>query len=69
MSRRVVGDTTFVLSPAGGIEGPVRLAESLRITEPSLDFSRIDAGAFGPGGTIWIFDAAGPQGASIHVVD
>lgn len=69
VSRRVVGDTTFVVSPAEGVEGPIRLVESLRITEPTLDFSRIDAGAFGPNGTIWIFDAAGPQGASLHVVD
>ncbi len=69
VTRRVVGDTTFVLSPAEGVEGPIRLAESLRITEPSLDFSRVDAGALGPNGTIWIFDAAGPHGASIHVVD
>ena len=69
VSRRVVGDTTFVLSPAEGIEGPIRLAESLRITEPTFDFSRIDAGAFGPSGSIWIFDAAGPHGATIQVLD
>ena len=69
VSRRVVGDTTVVRSPADGTEGPIRLAESVRVTAATDDFNRIDAGAFGPHGTIWVFDAAGPNGSTIYVLD
>ncbi|MCC6241939.1 MAG: hypothetical protein IT353_03820 [Gemmatimonadaceae bacterium] len=56
-------------SPVEGAEGPIQLVEALRGTVPALEFNRVDAGAFGPDGTIWIFDGAGRNGATIHVLD
>ncbi len=69
VSRRSAGDTTFVSSPAEGTEGPVGLEEVLRIGASAADLGRIDAGAFGPDGTIWLFDGAARNGARIVLLD
>lgn len=69
VSRRVIGDTTFVRSPVEGAEGPIHLVEAVRGTETALELNRVDAGAFGPDGTIWIFDGAGRNGATVYVLD
>jgi hypothetical protein len=68
-TRRTVGDTTYIASPASGVEGPVDLRVAQAIDGTSLGFNRIDAGTFGPNGTIWLFDAVGDHGATIHVLD
>lgn len=69
VTRRTVGDTTFVSSPADGTEGPVRLEEALRVGASASDLGRIDAGAFGPDGTIWLLDGATRDGARIVILD
>ncbi len=69
ISRRSVGDTLFVESPADGFDGPVRLQEVRRLSAEALDIGRIDAAAFGPNGSLWILDGAGSSGAAIHVLD
>lgn len=69
VTRRTVGDTTFITSPVGGVDGPVQLRVAQAIDGAGLGLNRIDAGAFGPGGTLWLFDAAGDNGAAIHVLD
>lgn len=67
--RRTVGDTTFITSPADGTDGPASLRDLTRIDLAALGINRVDAGAFGPNGTLWLFDAVGDNGASIHVLD
>jgi len=69
VSRRTVGDTTFVASPDGGVLGPMRLVEILRVNSKQLSFGRVDAAAFGPDGSLWVFDAASEVGAAILVLD
>lgn len=69
VTRRQVGDTLFVESPADGADGPVRLQEVRRLPATVVDIGRIDAAAFGPNGTLWLLDGAGPNGAAIHVFD
>lgn len=67
--RRLSGDTTFVSSPSEGVHGSAELRELRRIDMAALGLNRLDAGAFGPDGTLWLFDAVGDKGASIHVLD
>lgn len=67
--RRTVGDTTFVVSPSDGIDGPVALRELRRAASSAIGVNRVEAGTFGPGGTVWLFDAAGANGATVQVLD
>ncbi len=69
VSHRTAGDTTFISSPAIGTEGPVTLQELTRFSTTSADLGRVVGGAFGANGTIWLFDAAGRDGARIIVLD
>lgn len=69
VTRLTVGDTTFVSSPAIGVDGPTQLQEVLRVDAAKLDFGRIDAGAFGPNGTIWLYDSRGKGGEVLRVLD
>jgi hypothetical protein len=69
VTRRTVGDTTFVSSPADGVDGAMRLEPVLRIDAAKLDLGRIDAGVFGPDGTLWIYDGRGTDGDQLRVLD
>ena len=69
VTRRTVGDTTFISSPAAGVDGPTQLREVLRVDAAKLDLGRVDAGAFGPNGTIWLYDSRGKSGEVVRVLD
>lgn len=69
VTHRTVGDTIFISSPAAGVDGPTKLVEALQVDANKLDLGRVDAGAFGPNGTIWLYDAKGNGGESIRVLD
>lgn len=69
VTRRTVADTTFVSSPAEGIDGPVTLTEQLSRTADQLDVGTLDAAAFGPDGTLWIYDRKGRHGEALLVFD
>ena len=69
VTRRTVGDTTFLTSPADGVDGAMRLQEILRIDATKLDLGRIDAGVFGANGTIWLYDSHGKNGETLHILD
>lgn len=56
------GDTTIVTSDSLGVDGPVALAPQVRIAASAFR-GKIAAGAFGPSGSLWIFDDAGADGA------
>src|SRR5512140_713952 len=62
VTRSTVGDTTFISSPPDGIDGPVTLTEQLRVTADQLDVGSFFAAAFGPDGTIWLYDRRGRNG-------
>jgi hypothetical protein len=47
----------------------VLLREVRRLLPSAIDIGRIDAAAFGPDGSLWLLDGAGPNGASIQIVD
>jgi hypothetical protein len=63
------GDTTFVSSPAEGLDGPVSLTETLRLTDDQLDVGVLQSAAFGPNGTIWVYDRKGKDGEALLVLD
>jgi|CXWL01.1.fsa_nt_gi hypothetical protein len=65
----VRGDTTFVSSPAEGIDGPVMLTEQRRLSADQLDIGAFSAAAFGPHGTIWLYDQQGRNGETLVVFD
>lgn len=75
--RYTIADTTFISNPPEGmfplqrqgIHWYHRLLETLRRDASTLDLGRIDAAAFGPNGTIWIYDAKGPRGEVIRILD
>ncbi len=67
--RRTAGDTVYVESPAQGVDGPMQLQIVRRINLAALDIGRVDAAAFGPLGTLWVFDGASDGGAAVHVLD
>ena len=69
VSRRQVGDTLYVQSAATGVDGPVQLNVVRRVSMADLDIGRVEAAAFGPSGTLWVFDGASRNGAAIHVLD
>ncbi len=69
VARREVGDTLYVQSPASGVDGPVQLQEVRRIDVATLDIGLVHAAVFGADGTYWILDGAGPNGASIRILD
>lgn len=69
VTRNTLGDTTFVSSPPEGIDGPVSLTEQLRVTADQLDVGSFFAAAFGPGGTIWLYDQLGREGEALLVLD
>ena len=51
VTRRQVGDTLYVQSPADGVDGPIQLQEIRRVSMGAIDIGRLDAAAFGPNGT------------------
>ena len=67
VSRRSMGDTTLVVSPTQGTEGPVELRELQRVRAVALN--KVEAGAFGEDGRFWVFDAAGDNGPTLSVLD
>jgi hypothetical protein len=69
VTRETLGDTTFVSSPAEGVDGPAQAIELLRIPAEQLDVGVFFSGAFGPAGTIWIYDSQGPGGEALLVFD
>lgn len=69
VSREVRGDTSFVTSPTDGVRGPVTLIESVRVHTDSVELNRVSAGAFGPDGSIWLFDDAARDGAALYLFD
>lgn len=69
VTRAVRGDTTFVSSPLRGVRGPVTLVEAVRLRSDSAELNRVSAGAFGPDGSIWLFDDAAREGASLYLFD
>ena len=69
VTRRTVGDTTFVSSPPEGVDGPVNVTEQLRLTADQLDVGSFFAAAFGPDGTIWVYDQQGRNGEALLVLD
>src|SRR5664279_3376609 len=69
VTRLTVGDTTFVSSPQKGIDGPINLTEDLRLTADQLDVGAFSAAAFGPAGTIWVYDRQGRNGEALLVLD
>ncbi len=69
VTRRQVGDTVYVQSPALGVDGPVQLENIRRIDVTAIDIGRVDAAIFGPNGSLWLLDGAGRSGASIRILD
>ncbi|MEI2721606.1 MAG: hypothetical protein V9E87_16025 [Gemmatimonadales bacterium] len=69
VTASIVGDTTFVSSPAEGLDGPVTLTERLRISADQLDVGAVSAAAFGANGTIWVYDQQGRNGETLVVLD
>jgi hypothetical protein len=76
--RRSVADTSFVSSPGDGLyrfssDKPVNwtyhLVETLRIDASRLDIGQIDAAAFGPNRSIWIYDPKATDGETIRILD
>lgn len=69
VTTTVRGDTTFVSSPAEGLDGQVKLTERLRLPAEQLDIGAVSAAAFGPNGTIWVYDQQGRSGETLIVFD
>ncbi len=69
VTRQQVGDTLYVRSPSLGVDGPVQLQEVQRIDVSALNVGRAVAAIFGPNDTYWLLDQAGPNGASVRILD
>ena len=76
--RRTVADTNFVSSPGDGLyrsstdaraNWTYHLVETLRTDGARLDIGRIDAAAFGPNRSIWIYDSKATAGETIRILD
>jgi hypothetical protein len=76
--RRTVADTDIVSSPGDGLyrlspdthaNGTYHLVEMLRIDGSRLDIGRIDAAAFGPNRSTWIYDSKATGGETIRILD
>lgn len=69
LATQEAGDTSFVSAPAAGLDGPVTLTQVLARTADQLDLGMIQSAAFGPNGTLWVYDQRGKNGEALLVFD
>ena len=75
--RWTVADTSFVSSPAEGLYPQDQqqkywshhLTETTRVDLTALDIGSVDAAAFGPNKSIWIYDSKSKNGETIRILD
>ena len=63
------GDGLYRSSPDTRANWTYHLVETLRIDGSRLDIGRIDAAAFGPNRSIWIYDSKATGGETIRILD